>query len=66
MNYLSDQNIAQKPVKDFMRKVYPIVHKDAPVDEVSKLITKQNKAVLIDLGTGYHIITKHDIIAAIK
>ncbi len=49
-----------------MGKPYPIVKKDAKLEEVSKLINKENQAVLVDLENGnYHIITKYDIISAI-
>lgn len=64
--YMEDQNIADMPIKDVMGAQYPIVNRKAPIAEVSKLITKENNAVLVDLGDGkYHIITKHDIISAI-
>ena len=37
------------------------------IEEESKLFTKENAAVLLDLGNGkHHIITKYDIIGAIK
>ena len=50
-----------------MGKPYPIVQRNAPIEEVSKLFTKENQAVLVDLGNGkYHIITKYDIIGSIK
>ncbi|WP_299208285.1 pyridoxal-phosphate dependent enzyme [uncultured Dokdonia sp.] len=65
--YMEDQNIADTPIKDVMGAQYPIVTRKAPIAEVSKLITKENNAVLVDLGDQkYHIITKHDIISAIK
>ena len=55
------------PIKDVMGKPFPIVAANAPIDEVSKLISKDNQAVLVDLGNNkYHIITKHDIISSIK
>ena len=64
-SYLEDKNIAEKPIKVIMRKKYPIVKKDASIDNVSKLINKDNQAVLVDLENGkYHIITKYDIISA--
>ncbi len=64
--YMEDQNIADTPVKDIMGTQYPVVNRKAPIEEVSKLITKENNAVLVDLGNGkHHIITKHDIISAI-
>jgi cystathionine beta-synthase len=44
-----------------------MVNANTPIYEISKLITKDNQAVLVDLGNGkHHIITKHDIISSIK
>ncbi len=64
--YLEDKDIAETPIKDVMGAPYPIVSRKASIAEVSKLITKENNAVLVDLGDGkHHIITKHDIISAI-
>lgn len=66
-SYLEDKNIADKPIKSVMGKSYPIVKSSTPVDEVSKLITKNNHAVLVELENGkHHIITKHDIISNIN
>ena len=66
-SYLADMNIANMPIKTVMGAPFPIVLKNASIDKVSKLITKENQAVLVDLGNGtYHIITKHDIIRAIS
>lgn len=65
-NYITDKNIAEKPIKDVMGAAYPIVSSKTSIDKVSKLITKDNQAVLVDLGEGkHHIITKYDIISAI-
>lgn len=64
-SYLEDKNIAEKPIRNIMRDKYPIVDKDISIDNVSKLITKDNQAVLVSLGDEkYHIITKYDIISA--
>ena len=66
-NYITDVNTANKPIKDVMGKPYPIVNANAPIEEVSKLFSKENQAVLVDLNNGqYHIITKYDIISSIK
>ncbi|MES2484499.1 MAG: pyridoxal-phosphate dependent enzyme [Bacteroidota bacterium] len=66
-SYVEDKDIADKPIKEIMGKPYPIVKAATSVDEISKLINKDNQAVLVDLGNGkYHIITKHDIISSIK
>ena len=49
-----------------MGKAYPIVKKSAKLEMISKLISKENEAVLVDLENGnHHIITKYDIISAI-
>lgn len=64
--YLENKDIADTPIKDVMGAAYPIVQANAPISDVSKLITKENNAVLVDLGNGtHHIITKHDIISGI-
>lgn len=66
-SYVEDKDISEKPIKDVMGKPYPVVQANTTVEEVSKLINKDNQAVLVDLGDGrHHIITKHDIISAIK
>ncbi|SHN04932.1 pyridoxal-phosphate dependent enzyme [Polaribacter sp. KT 15] len=65
-NFISDKDIADKPIKDIMGKSYPIVEKSAKLEEISKLINKDNQAVLVALENGnHHIITKYDIISAI-
>ncbi|WP_281309746.1 pyridoxal-phosphate dependent enzyme [Flavobacterium flavigenum] len=66
-SYVADKNVAEKPIKEVMGKPFPIVKLGTSIEEVSKLFTKENDAVLVDLGNGnHHIITKYDIIGAIK
>ncbi|MWB95078.1 pyridoxal-phosphate dependent enzyme [Flavobacterium sp. GA093] len=66
-SYVADKNVAEKPIKEVMGKPFPIVQLGTPIDEVSKLFTKENDAVLVELANGGHqIITKSDIIGAIK
>ncbi len=58
--------VKNKKVSEIMQKPFPVVGEQATIDEVSKLINKDNNAVLMkDLGGNYHIITKHDIIQAV-
>ena len=65
--YLADANIIEKPIREIMGAAYPMVKANASIEEVSKLITKENQAVLVELENGkHHIITKYDIINAIK
>jgi cystathionine beta-synthase len=66
-SYVEDRNTADRPIREVMGKPYPIVKPGAPIEEVSKLFTKDNRAVLVDLGDGRHqIITKYDIIGSIR
>lgn len=66
-SYVADKNVADKPIREVMGAVFPVVKLGTPIEAVSKLINKDNQAVLVDLGNGkHHIITKHDIINSIK
>ena len=66
-SYFADKNIGDKPIREIMGKPYPIVQENTPLEEVTKLINKDNQAVLVALENGkYHIITKHDIISSIN
>lgn len=66
-SYLNDKNVADKPIREVMGRPYPIVKLGTAIEEVSKLFSKENQAVLVDLGNGkHHIITKYDIIGSIK
>lgn len=65
--YVEDKNVSEKPIREIMGKPFPIVKSGTSIEEVSKLFTKENQAVLIDLGNGkHHIITKYDIIGSIQ
>ena len=65
--YFDDKNIANKPIKDVMGASFPVVKSETSIDEISKLINKENSAVIVDLGNNkFHIITKHDVIRAIQ
>lgn len=65
--YFNDKESASTPVKNVMSQPFPIVKKNTSIDAISKLINKDNSAVLVDLEDGkYQIITKNDIINAIQ
>lgn len=65
--FIEDKNLSEKPIKSIMSNPYPIVPAHESVEEVSKLINKENQAVLVHLENNkYHIITKHDIINSIQ
>lgn len=66
-HYVQDKNLAEKPVREIMGNPYPVVKAGTPVEEISKLFTKDNQAVLVELGERkHHIVTKYDIIGSIK
>jgi cystathionine beta-synthase len=66
-SYVNDKNSAEKPIREIMGNPYPIVKLGTTIEEVSRLFTKENQAVLVDLDNGqHHIITKSDIIGSIK
>ncbi|THD66490.1 pyridoxal-phosphate dependent enzyme [Robertkochia marina] len=64
--YIDNKDLAHLAVREIMQSPFPIVKKGTSLDEVSRMINRENKAVLVDLEDGsYRIITKHDIISAI-
>ena len=64
---IEDSSIKTKTVSDVMQAPFPFVNDQTLMEEVSKLITKENNAVLMtDLSGTTHIITKHDLIQGIS
>lgn len=63
---LNQDNIKSNTISSIMQSPFPMIAANASIEEVSKLITKENSAVLVtDMGGNTHIITKYDIIDAI-
>jgi cystathionine beta-synthase len=63
---LENSEIKGKLVNEVMNPPFPFVSPNASLEEVSKLITKDNAAVMVkDLMGDVHIITRQDIIEAI-
>jgi cystathionine beta-synthase len=63
---IENNDLKNQSVKSLMQAAFPVVSEKTTIEEVSKLITKDNNAVLLrDLGGNMHIITKHDIIEAV-
>jgi len=66
LSYMKNKAIADKPIREIMGKAYPVLKKDASVEEVARLF-QENAAVLIDMENGKHqIVTKNDLIGSIK
>ncbi|WP_411031198.1 pyridoxal-phosphate dependent enzyme [Spongiimicrobium sp. 3-5] len=63
---MEDGEITSRPIKEVMQKPFPIVDRNTSIDEVAKLINRDNQAVLVGLDDEkYQIITKYDIISAL-
>ncbi|NQW43010.1 MAG: pyridoxal-phosphate dependent enzyme [Bacteroidetes bacterium] len=53
-------------ISEVMSATFPMVNANTSIEEVSKLINKNNQAVLMtDMGGNTHIITKYDVIDAV-
>lgn len=62
----SDNNFSKEPIGNVLENAYPMVDYNSPVEKISKLISKENGAVLSKDETGtLHIITKYDILQAL-
>ena len=58
--------IKNSKIKDVLEPSFPIVTFDTPLEKLSKLINKENGAVLAEDEIGnYHIVTKYDVIQAL-
>lgn len=54
-------------IESLISAPFPLVDLNTKLEEISKLITKENPAVMVQKDDGnYHIITKQDIIKAIS
>lgn len=58
--------IMEAEIRRVMQKPFPFVKPETGLEEVSRLINKQNQAVMMsDMGGNIHIITKYDVIDAV-
>ncbi len=63
---LNDESAKTKPTKEVMQAPFTLVSSNATIEEVSKKLTKDNTAVIVqDRGGNVHIITKYDVIQSI-
>jgi len=65
MKLVENPNIGTEKVSQIIQPPFPFVEANASVKEVSRLITSENRAVLVkDMMGDPHIITRQDIIEA--
>ncbi len=63
---MDDTSMKDQVIGKIMGPKLPVVASDTPIKDLSKVISKDVPAALVDLGEGeYHIVTRHDLIAAI-
>jgi cystathionine beta-synthase len=63
---IDDPALRDAPISSIMQDPFPVVSADTPMEELCKLINKENAAVLVKLENGnHHIVTRHDVISAI-
>ena len=63
---IANADLKQSKIEEVMQPPFPFIDPQARLDQVSKLITRDNSAVLVrDWGGNLHIITKYDVIKAI-
>lgn len=64
---LENHELKQKLVSEVMSAPFPFVNPQSSMEDVSRMITRDNAAVLVkDLMNQVHIITKQDLIEAIS
>lgn len=63
---IANPELKSQKVSSFMQPAFPFVSPHAPLEEVTKMINRENSAVLVkDMLGDAHIITKFDIIESI-
>ncbi len=63
---LDNPELRDASISGIMQEPFPIVKEDTAIDQLSKLISKDTTAVLVELADGsHHIVTRHDLISAI-
>lgn len=64
---MDEPELKNKTVEEIMQPAFPFVDMYSPIEDITKLINRENNAVLVkDHLSTVHIITKQDIIAGIN
>ena len=64
---IDNPNLRDAAISSVMQDAFPVVQENTTVEEISKLINKQNHAVLVELNNGkHHIVTRYDIISTLS
>jgi cystathionine beta-synthase len=64
---VNDPEARDKRVENYIQPPFPLVQASDPISSIAQKMTAENGAVLVELGQGkYHIITRHDVVAAMS
>ena len=64
---IDNPDLIDAPISSVMQDAFPSVKESTSIEEISKLINKQNHAVLVELNNGsYHIVTRYYIISSLS
>lgn len=64
---VENPKLAETFVGEIMNPPFPVVQPSDKLKNIAANISRENNAVLVNLGEkGYHIITRHDVIAALS
>ncbi len=58
--------VKNQRIEEVMKAPFPVVDAETSLQEVSKLMSKNNSAVLVNFNSKLHIITKHDILSILS
>jgi cystathionine beta-synthase len=64
---LKNPKLSSNKIREVMQKSFPIIDASENIEMVSRLINKENPAVLVrELSGTIHILTKYDLIGALS
>jgi cystathionine beta-synthase len=64
---LKNPKLSSHKIANIMQKAFPVIEASENIEMVSKLINKENPAVLVrELSGTIHILTKYDLIGALS
>ena len=66
LNCMLDNPNSNTLIGEVMSEAYPVVDITTSIEDVARMVKEGHRAVLVQLESGYHIITKQDIITAMS
>lgn len=62
-----DPKVIDRRIADVMSEPFPVIKENTNVEQLAKMISKSNPAVLVELKDGSkHILTRHDLIGSLS